>query len=324
MSSKVPYTRKEAKNWAKETMIDWYDCPLTPMTKDFKIDEKGLRDNVEAYVEMGESALVLGGFLAECWNVTLSEWMRYHEVIAEANNGRLPLWTIILDPSVHQALEKLAFVEKLGFVGAEVLTPMVQLRTDEEIYDYFKYLSDRSNLALVFYRSAVTGKLISFDLSRKLSDLEMIVGMKQGSSNHGDSIKLRKMMRNDFVVTDPVETYWLDELRQGGQVIYGAFNHIVYGKKRNLLEEYTSLARAGKWEAAYQKRMELEPVRDLLDQVMFIPTFTTFTYATTLGMMKVWYEAIGLAAGPIRPPIRQVSQEKREWLINELKRVGVI
>jgi 4-hydroxy-tetrahydrodipicolinate synthase len=250
--------------------------------------------------------------------------MRYHEVIADANQGRLPLWTIILDPSVQQAMEKLEYVEKLGYVGAEVVTPMVQLRSDEEIYDYFKYLSDHSDLAIVFYRSAVTGKLISFDLSRKLADLETIVGMKQGSSNHGDTLKLRKMIRDDFIVADPIESYWLDDLRRGGQVLYGAFNHIVYGKKRHLMEEYTALARQGKWEEANEKWEELEPARDLLDQVMFIPTFSTFTYASTLALMKVWYEAIGLAAGPVRPPIRQVTSEQREWLMGELKRVGVI
>jgi 4-hydroxy-tetrahydrodipicolinate synthase len=107
-------------------------------------------------------------------------------------------------------------------------------------------------------------------------------------------------------------------------VIYGAFNHIVYGKQRHLLEEYTALARADKWEEAYQKWEELEPARDLLDQVMFIPTFSTFTYASTLAMMKVWYETIGLAAGPVRPPVRQVPPEKKEWLQGELKKVGVV
>jgi hypothetical protein len=29
------------------------------------------------------------------------------------------------------------FVQELGYVGAEVVTPMVQLRRDEEIYDLF-------------------------------------------------------------------------------------------------------------------------------------------------------------------------------------------
>jgi 4-hydroxy-tetrahydrodipicolinate synthase len=73
----------------------------------------------------------------------------------------MDLWTIILDPSVHQALEKMELVEKLGFSGAEVINPVVQLRSDEEIYDYFKYMTDHSDLAIFLYRTAVSGKLMS-------------------------------------------------------------------------------------------------------------------------------------------------------------------
>ncbi|MGK2850129.1 MAG: dihydrodipicolinate synthase family protein, partial [Candidatus Limnocylindrales bacterium] len=110
-ATKLPYTRSDAKAWAKSTIIDFYECPLTPFTPDYQLDVAGIRKNVDAYVEMGVTGLVVGGFLAEAWNLTLADWKRYHEIYADANAGRLPLHTIILDPSVHVALEKLAFVQ---------------------------------------------------------------------------------------------------------------------------------------------------------------------------------------------------------------------
>jgi len=153
----MEFTRKEAKAWARKTVKGCYMCPLTPITKDYKIDEKGLRENIDYYASLGINGLVVGGFISEMWNVKLSDWMRYHEIVADANKGRIDLWTIILDPSVHQAIEKATFVEKLGFSGAEVINPVVQLKTDDEIFDYFKYLSDHTNLALSLYRTAVSG-----------------------------------------------------------------------------------------------------------------------------------------------------------------------
>jgi 4-hydroxy-tetrahydrodipicolinate synthase len=150
MASKLPFTKSEAKAWAKATIRDWYDCPCTPFKADDSLDEEGLRRNVEYFVDIGESGLVMGGFVAECWNMSVTEWMRYHEVVAEAAAGRVPLHTIIFDQSVHQAMEKLNYVEKLGYVAAEVITPIVQLRSDQEIYDYLKYLADHSNMALLF------------------------------------------------------------------------------------------------------------------------------------------------------------------------------
>ncbi len=141
---------------------------------------------------------------------------------------------------------------------------------------------------------------------------------------HDETVKLRRNTRDDFLVSNPFEGHWLADLRQGGQVQYGAFFHIVYGKKRHLLEEYTALARGGQWDAAYAKWKELEPVRDLLDELMLGPLSKTFTYATTIGNVKAWYDAMGLAAGPVRSPIRQVSPEKREEIKGRLQDLGVI
>ena len=70
----------------------------------------------EAGVEAKRDAMVAG----EAWNLTLSEWMRYHELVADANAGRMHLATIILDPSARQALEKIEFTRTLGFEVAEV------------------------------------------------------------------------------------------------------------------------------------------------------------------------------------------------------------
>lgn len=32
------FTRREAKAWAKKNVVDWYDCPITPMTSDYTFD----------------------------------------------------------------------------------------------------------------------------------------------------------------------------------------------------------------------------------------------------------------------------------------------
>ena len=97
------YSRKDAKAWATEKVKGFYMCPISPVGNDFQFDYPKLRENIDKFVDMGVDGLVVGGFIAECWNVTLSEWLKYHQVVAEAARGKIPLWTIILDPSVHQA-----------------------------------------------------------------------------------------------------------------------------------------------------------------------------------------------------------------------------
>lgn len=325
-ATKLPYTRSEAKAWAKAAVVDFYECPLTPFTSDYQVDAEGIRKNVDAYVEMGVTGLVVGGFLAEAWNLTLADWKRYHEIYAEANRGRLPLWTIILDPSVHVALEKLAFVQELGYVGAEVINPVVQFRGDDEVYDWYKYLTDHSDLAVVLYRTPVSGKVLSLELIARLAEIPTIVGVKQGSLGHDDSLRLRRMVGADFIVSDPNEYWFLDDLRNGGQVLWGGFEYIIYGKKRHLLREYIDLARAGRWEEAREPWLALRPVYYLLQETFMDEIARTASYARATAVIKAWYEAVGLQAGNGRmlAPVHELAPERKEWLLGRLVEVGVI
>jgi len=317
------FQRQDAKAWAQRTVHDLYMCPLTPFSADLSIDETGIRENIDAYVEMGLNGLVVGGFISECWNLTLSEWMRFHKIVADANRDRLDLWTIILDPSVHQALEKMAYVEKLGYNGAEVINPVVQLRTDTEIYNWFKFLTDRSDLAICLYRTPVSGKVLGWELMERLVDIDTVVAVKQGAMNRAETLKLRRLLRDDFIVSDPFEYYYLDDLRHGGQVLWGELSYILYGKQRHLMADYIRLARAGQWEAAYAKWIALQPVREYYEDLFVWDIARTATYASALAAMKAWYEAIGLKAGPILPPVEQVSAERAEKIAQHLQDLGV-
>ncbi len=320
----MQYTRDTAKQWAQETIKDFYMCPVSPITNDLKFDEKGLRENMDAFVEMGINGLVVGGFISECWNVTLSDWMRYHEIVADANNGRMDLWSIILDPSVHQALEKMAFVEKLGFSGVEVINPVVQLRTDDEVFNFFKYLTDHSDLAVCLYRTPVSGKVLGWELMERLVDLDTVVAVKQGVMVRAETLKLRSILRDDFIVSDPFESFFLDDLRHGGQVIFGELSYILYGEKRHLMREYMDLAKSGQWEEAYAKWDALTPIREYYNDVFLWDIAKTATYASALANMKIWFEAIGLKAGPILPPVEQPTEQRKIEIFENLEALGVV
>lgn len=319
----MDYDRKDAKKWATETVKGFYQCPITPMTADCKFDIDGIRYNIDKYVEMGLDGLVVGGFIAECWNVTPSEWMRYHEIVAEANAGRLDLWTIVLDPSVHLALEKMQFVEKLGFNGAEVINPVVQLRTDDEIFAWFKYLTDRSNMAVCLYRTPVSGTVLSWNLMRRLADLDTVIGVKQGAMNRAETIKIRSLMPEGFNTMEPFEYFFLEDLRLGGTVCWGELSFMLYGKKRHLARDYIDLSNQGKWEEARTKWEGLHDVREFYHDNFVWDIARTATYASALANIKAWYEAIGLKAGPILPPVADVTQQKREEIKARLVELGI-
>ena len=318
------FTRSEAKTWAQKQIQDFYVCPISATTADGTIDEGGLRENTEMLLDIGINGLVVGGFVAEAWNLTYAEWLRYHEVIAEVAAAGTDLWTIILDPCAKTAVEKLNFVENLGFSGAELINPIIQLRADDEIYDYFKYVTDRSDAAICLYRTPVSGKVMGLDLMKRLVDLETVVCVKQSNINRAETLMLRRELRDDFIVSDPFEYFYLQDLRAGGQVLWAELSYILYGKKRHLLKEYSTLARQGKWEEAYPLWEALRPAWELYEEEFLNSIARTGTYASAVGTMKAWCGALGYNAGRMMPPVRDLSLEHKERLIKQIKTTGVI
>jgi len=137
-------------------------------------------------------------------------------------------------------------------------------------------------------------------------------------------IKLRQILRKDFLVSDPIEYYFLEDLRIGGQMIWGDPGYMLFGKKRHLAKEYVALARAGRWEEARVKWDLLNPIRDFFADIFLWPLMRTGAYAGALGDMKVISGLIGLKAGPMLPPMPLVSGQRKEEIAARLKELGVI
>jgi len=320
----LPYTPKTAKAWAKETLRGFYECPITPFNDDLEPDVDGIRHNVEALIDMGANGLVIGGNIAEGWNMLPSQWNQLHEVVADAARGRIPLWSIILDPSVQIACQKIDFVQSLGYVGVEIINPVVQLRSDNEIFDFYEYIAKRTPLAIMLYRTPVSGLVLGYDLLKRLVELDTVVGMKQGSGIKGDTQRLRRQLRDDVIVADPGEDRFLEELMDGHRLMWANYNYTLSGKKRHLLKEYYDLAVAGDYLTARERWKALRPVSLLNDELNAGIRGRNASYAGAIAWLKAWYEAIGLRGGRTLPPIHDLSDADRKMLRDRLAQLGVI
>ena len=317
---------REAKTWARDHLTGFYMCPMTPFDEGYVLDEKGLAENVEAYVDMGCDGLVVGGFFAEGWNMTLAEWRRYHEVVASAAAGRLPLFTILLESSAYQAVEKLAIVEQLGYTGAEIMNPAVQLKTDDEIFDFFAFLTSHTGLAVVLYRTPVSGRVYGHGLVRRLAEIDNVVGVKNGTLSWNDTLELRRLVGDALVISEPNERLWVhDRGLFGGQVLFGELSLLLYGKRRDELKEYTALAAAGRRDEAVAGSAALDPVRSMYEEILISRIAQTGSYVGAMPYLKAWFELIGVRAGPVRPPVRSwITEEERADLEGRLRAAGVL
>jgi 4-hydroxy-tetrahydrodipicolinate synthase len=88
-------------------------------------------------------------------------------------------------------------------------------------------------------------------------------------------------------------------------------------------KEYIALAPQGKWEEAYAIWDQLNPFREFLANMVMAQIARTASYAPTVSSIKVWFETIGLKAGPVVPPVRNLSAGQKEELKAQILKLGV-
>ncbi|MBC6427708.1 MAG: dihydrodipicolinate synthase family protein [Cellvibrionales bacterium] len=324
--SNLPYTRSNIRQWARETLRGIFEAPMTPITADFQLDEAGIHHNIEKYLDLGVEGLVTGGNLSEGWNMTPDEWKRCHAVYAEAARGKAELFTIILDSSPRIAVEKLNYVQSLGFTGAEIMNPPFGLVTEQDGIDYFKYISDHSDMAIVVYRSPSSGRLLSHATIAEIMKLPTVVGMKQGSLR-AETVYLREVCPEDSLVMQPLEWDFMHDLWRGGvPCMFANYVYTIYGKKREMLRSYMNDAVAGNWKRGWDTFHALRPVQVAIDKShstsLDIDQVGSYVRANTI--VKAWFEAVGFKAGPPLPPLQQVSAAVREQVQQTAREIGVI
>ena len=320
----LPYTPTTAKAWASEHIRGFYEAPVTPLTPDLTLDREGIAQIVDSYVDWGVPAIVVGGNVSEGWNMTPTEWEDLHRAWADAARGRLDLWTIILDPSPRVAAERMQFLTDLGYIGAEVMNPAAYLVTDNEIFDYFSYLNDHTGLAIWLYRTPVTKVMMSLDMVRKVAELDLVVGIKEGSLIDGDADRLMGTCAEGFIVCNPVERHFLTHIKNGGQVMWATFFYSGFGRKRDVLRRYVELAEEGRYDEAAVLSAELDAARDVTDKVIGNRVKKLGSYASSIASVKAWFEAVGLPAGPVLPPLAQITDAERAELHRDLSDAGLI
>jgi 4-hydroxy-tetrahydrodipicolinate synthase len=320
----VPYTRSEAKAWARAHMIKSTNAVPTPFKADFSLDLPTLASHVDRWASDGLYGLMTGGNTAEAWNMTPNEWWQYSETVAKANNGRMMLTSVILDPSPFTVIEKAHRLAELGFHLIEVINPVIQLRSDTDLYGFYKYLSDHSPLGIVLYNTPTAGVVLNHGLLNRLADLEMVVGIKNGLLNPADTIALRKHTGDRMVVTEPMESFYLwDSIVHGGQCLFGTCEYVMFGKQRDTLVKCMELANAGRFDEALPLYRQLDPIRDLMNDIFVWNIVRKNQYS--LAPIKYWFELLGMPMGPCRPPLEPYADQAMKKTVREgLLEHGVI
>jgi 4-hydroxy-tetrahydrodipicolinate synthase len=319
----MKYGKGEAREYAKEALRGiWTSLPYH-FTSEDALDEAAIRRNVDIVIDdLQMDGHYSDGNVAEFWSMPLEERKRAQEVMLEATAGRVPLMAGTHHQSAKECLALTQHAQDIGCDFAIILTPFIAANNDDSVLEFFRYITDRVDIGIVLFNSPGATYPISPELAKELVKISGICGMKQADHNPYTTLRLQEEIGGEITISVADENVWFHNMTQLGHRWLLTYTPHMYQVPGWLpLKEYTDLVNAGDVSKAAEVSAGLTPMRMANAKWIMEPWRKG---RMSMGAMKAWMELIGMAGGPVRPPVLPFDEADCEALKADLERVGLL
>ena len=312
----MKYKKSEAKEYAREHMVGVWAANLTPFNDALQLDEKAYRENLHHWVnDLKLGGLFIAGKQAEFFSMSIAERKRLIDLSVEVASdagtrngaGACGIVTSCSDTNLDVVLELAEHSKNVGADYVIVHSPVLHFGadTDETIYEYYRYLSEKIDLGLAMWNHPDCGYVMSPELCARIAELPNVVAIKY-STDRAKYARLTEMVGDKIHVSNPDEPDWLENVIELGWKLYLCSTppFLLQSKVDQRMNEYTQLAFAGKFEEARKVRDSLNPVREAIKHSK--PKGKPQAHG------KYWQELLGQHGGPVRRPLLQLTEAERE------------
>ena len=242
---------------------------ITVIDEDEKIDEAGMRRQVEFVIKGGLHGILAFGSNGEFYQIEEDEMERGLEIMMDQAAGRVPVYFGIGAINTKKCVRLAKMAAAHNVAGISILQPMFLKPTEDELYTHFKTIADAvpDVPVLIYNNPGRTGYTLSGGLVEKLAhQVPNIVGMKDTS---GDMTQTEEFIRRnrdiDFKVFGGKDTLLYVSLccgAVGGVCTAGNF-------MPELITEVYNKFVEGDLEGSKEAQFKVNPVRLSMDAASF-------------------------------------------------------
>jgi 4-hydroxy-tetrahydrodipicolinate synthase len=143
-----------------------YTVMITPFTEDGSaIDTAALARFLDWQLEVGVPGIIVLGSTGEFLTVSDDERSQLVEATIRHINGRIPVLVGSMNAHTPNAVRYSREAERLGADGLMIVPPYYYTPTEDEIFGYYKAISESVAIPIMLYNNPVTSNV---DMSAKL------------------------------------------------------------------------------------------------------------------------------------------------------------
>ena len=188
----------------------------TKFTNDDKLDLDLFNKNINAQVDAGVSAIVLGGSLGEASTLTADEKNILTKNTISVTEGKIPIVVNIAEQSTKAAIKSAISAEQNGAAGLMVLPPMRYKSCDIETVQYFKDIANSTSLPIMIYNNPVDYKIeVTLDMFDDLLEIENIQAVKESTRDITNITRIKNRFGDRLKIMTGVDTLALESLIMG-------------------------------------------------------------------------------------------------------------
>lgn len=287
-----------------------YTLLMTPFTKDFALDEAGLRVLVRRQIEGGVHGLAPLGVTGENPSLNENEIDRMVEITVEEAGGKAK---VAPDTCTNNLAQTIARARRFAEIGADyvvVFAPFLVLPNQAGLLDFYRRVADACPVPVVIHNAPErVGVNVEPKTYAKLMDHGNIAGTKDGKKELDHLAKLIHLARGkNFEIFTGKDTTAYPLMAFGGSGMFSVTANILPG----VMRELTDHSLAGRHEEA----------RAL--HYAYYDLFAALRLETNPMAVKAALSLLGLPGGPLRPPLSELSDGNREYIRSLLKERGLL
>lgn len=319
------YRKSEAKAASRAQFRGVWAAIPTPFTADYQVDEAGLRHNMRHLTDgLHIEGVFCTGVMGEFWSLTKEERKRIVEIVVEeARRGGCKVIAHTGHHSAHETVELTRHAQDVGADFAILMNPYYPPMNEATIYDWFKFVASRVDIGIWMFDAEYAGYGFSPELTARIADIENVCGLKIPRSLEHYA-KVQKLCGDKVVMSEPTETLWLKMMRDYGQKVFQSSPAPYLSQTPTWLpmREYTELGLQGRFDEAEKIARQMQPLREI--QFKWLRSKWVNDKTIPIAYIKAWCELMGMAGGPVRPGLPQITETERQTMRTEIEDTGLL
>jgi 4-hydroxy-tetrahydrodipicolinate synthase len=293
---------------------------VTPLTENFEVDYPSFTRVIENLIDGGVHGLFVLGSTSEVVFHDTAERTKIIEHAVKVNNGRLPIFVGVIDPTTDRVIAHSQVAKAAGADALVVTAPFYARTNQAETIDHFRYIRDAVDLPLVAYDIPVCVHIkLERNTTVTLGREGTIAGVKDSSADDGNLryVMLDMADRPDFFAMTGSEIVVDNVLGMGAHgVVPGLANVDPHGYVK-----LWNLFQAGDQEGVRRQQERL----CRLFEIVWIAQPRTSAGSAGVGAFKTAMRQLGIISTNVMArPQRMLNAEETARIDAILKSTGLL